>query len=487
MIARSILGPIEDLALLLDKMVNEDLDVNINMNDNVPKDVERIYQVFTQLRTVLRFNKGTYFGLNEAQALLNYSQALKLFKEFGNMKGQETCTFKIAMIHLKNHRYDEARECMVYSMLMAKQMAEKIDIVYEELVDARTEQLAKILYDMNEANPNKTMTDVIDLLKTVTRKSPDRIFPYILLICALAKDHRDQEAQKYMKEIEDKFVIPTHLLEWVTFCEGLIARSIGKYRLAANKFTDCIEQSTHYDPELRRMCLKELMVIFNFFNIKSADLTRLYSMKDWKVSKDIVMILDYSAYMSGNRIKRAQRGILNIFDQLNDNDRLSLITFQKTINIVFNLSLKSKNSYFIRSAIEKTDRPLGVYAPLYDGLITGLKELSTPRSSLSSSFLELDSSEVSEYLDRWVIVITATHDNCSKYSLKQLCRKLTATNCKLIVLGLCISEERLSTFDSMCESSEVGYFFQCEHSREFKDSFSNMERILFPTDEIREV
>lgn len=426
LIARSILGPIEDLADVLDKMINEDLDVNINVKEIIPKDVEKIYQVFTQLRTVIRFNKGTYFSANEAQALLNYSQALKLFKEFGNMKGQESCTFSIATIHLKNHRYDEARECMVYSMLMAKQMAEKIDIVYEELVNLRTEQLAKILYEMNEANPNKTMTDVIDLLKTVTRKSPDRIFPYILLVCAFSKDHRDQEAQKYLNEMHDKFTIPEHLFEWVTFCEGLIARSIGKYRLAADKFTECIVQSTHYDPELRRMCFKELLVIFNFFNLKSAEITRMYSMKDWKVYKDLVIVLDYSAYMSGNRIKRAQRGILTIFDQLNDNDRLSFITFQKTINIVFNLSLKSKNSFFIRSAIEKTDRPIGVYAPVYDGVITGLKELSVPRSKQVSSFLDFDSEESSEcYLDRWVVLITATHDNCSKYSLRQLSKKLT--------------------------------------------------------------
>ena len=42
----------------------------------------------------------------------------------------------------------------------------------------------------------------------------------------------------------------------------MILKKIGRTRAAAQKFTDCLEIGTVYDPDIRRKCLEELKGIF---------------------------------------------------------------------------------------------------------------------------------------------------------------------------------------------------------------------------------
>lgn len=42
---------------------------------------------------------------------------------------------------------------------------------------------------------------------------------------------------------------------------GIILKKIGKARTASQKFTDCLEIGTVYDPDIRRKCLEQLKEI----------------------------------------------------------------------------------------------------------------------------------------------------------------------------------------------------------------------------------
>ena len=43
----------------------------------------------------------------------------------------------------------------------------------------------------------------------------------------------------------------------------MLLKKIGRTRSAAEKFTNCLELGTIYDPEIRRKCLEELKEIFD--------------------------------------------------------------------------------------------------------------------------------------------------------------------------------------------------------------------------------
>jgi len=43
----------------------------------------------------------------------------------------------------------------------------------------------------------------------------------------------------------------------------MLYKKIGKTRLAAEKFTNCLELGSVYDPEIRRKCLEQLKEIFS--------------------------------------------------------------------------------------------------------------------------------------------------------------------------------------------------------------------------------
>lgn len=45
----------------------------------------------------------------------------------------------------------------------------------------------------------------------------------------------------------------------------MILKKIGRTRTAAEKFTDCLEIGTVYDPEIRRKCLEQLKEILEVF------------------------------------------------------------------------------------------------------------------------------------------------------------------------------------------------------------------------------
>ena len=89
-ITASVVAPIDHLLTILKRMKNDDLGMDIlESYKPSPPEVACLYGVFDKLRVILRFNK-LQEG-NSTQALMIYSQALNLFKSFGNEKAMEFC------------------------------------------------------------------------------------------------------------------------------------------------------------------------------------------------------------------------------------------------------------------------------------------------------------------------------------------------------------------------------------------------------------
>ena len=67
----------------------------------------------------------------------------------------------------------------------------------------------------------------------------------------------------------------------------MILKKIGRIRTAAQKFTDCLEIGTIYDPEIRRKCLEQLKEILEVKNHKNC----LFKQKQYKKKKKVQVII----------------------------------------------------------------------------------------------------------------------------------------------------------------------------------------------------
>lgn len=92
-------------------MLNDDLDTDVTRNYSPnSEEITQLYQSFSKLKFVMKYANAEFFSGNDAQALINYSNALKLYEEINNKDGIGMTYNNIGNIHLKNKRYEEAIE-----------------------------------------------------------------------------------------------------------------------------------------------------------------------------------------------------------------------------------------------------------------------------------------------------------------------------------------------------------------------------------------
>lgn len=108
-IVNSIITPLTDLSEVVMKMLNDDLDTDVTRNYTPnSEEITQLYQSFSKLKFLMKYANAEFFSGNDAQALINYSNALKLYEEINNTEGIGMTYNNIGNIHLKNKRYEEA-------------------------------------------------------------------------------------------------------------------------------------------------------------------------------------------------------------------------------------------------------------------------------------------------------------------------------------------------------------------------------------------
>ena len=108
-LVNSIITPLTDLSEVVMKMLNDDLDTDVTRNYTPnSEEITQLYQSFSKLKFVMKYANAEFFSGNDAQALINYSNALKLYEEINNKDGVGMTYNNIGNIHLKNKRYEEA-------------------------------------------------------------------------------------------------------------------------------------------------------------------------------------------------------------------------------------------------------------------------------------------------------------------------------------------------------------------------------------------
>lgn len=82
-------------------MINADLetDVTSNFTPN-SEEINQLYQSFSKLKFLMKYANDAFFFGNDAQALINYSNALQLYGELKNRDGMGMTYNNIGLMSL---------------------------------------------------------------------------------------------------------------------------------------------------------------------------------------------------------------------------------------------------------------------------------------------------------------------------------------------------------------------------------------------------
>lgn len=70
--------------------------------------MDTLTNLFQQYKKVYEFVREAQNSTNDADALMNYSHSLSLFKQLGNINGIGKVSANIGNLHFKSERYSEA-------------------------------------------------------------------------------------------------------------------------------------------------------------------------------------------------------------------------------------------------------------------------------------------------------------------------------------------------------------------------------------------
>ncbi len=140
-----------------------------------------------------------------------------------------------------------------------------------------------------------------------------------------------------------------------------------------------------------------------------------------QLSKRIMFCVDYTAAMSGVKMKSVMDNINTIFElHLFDKDYMSVLYYANKVRFCFPLTLKQGNEALILTNLESLNAPSeDTTSIMYDAMGVCLYALS----------LQSNSSD-------WLVLFTGSEDCASKLSLQVVLEKLQKAKIGLIVIGI---------------------------------------------------
>lgn len=80
-------------------MLNSDLETDVTRNFTPnSEEINQLYQSFSKLKFLMKYANDAFFFGNDAQALINYSNALQLYGELKNRDGMGMTYNNIGLI-----------------------------------------------------------------------------------------------------------------------------------------------------------------------------------------------------------------------------------------------------------------------------------------------------------------------------------------------------------------------------------------------------
>ncbi|OMJ90149.1 hypothetical protein SteCoe_7541 [Stentor coeruleus] len=458
-ITGSIVSPIDHLLKILVRMYNGDLEIDI-MESYQPSspEVACLYQVFDELRVVKRFKQEKVKEMTEA-TLIN-SQALSLFKKFGNKKGMEVCYTKLGYIFYKRELWDESVECLSKARLLS-----------EENINTDIFAHAKLKVDLANAmvKAKSSKEEVLMLfgssIEIFKKHSKHEDFlPCLLDLAEALYETKDINSNIFMfiEEQLNNFYLSDKpiLMQKFLLIKALHFKNTGKFQDACKYLVSVLEDFTVYLPSIRNKAIEILNEIFKL-HIKSPPNLKKYIFKG-STKKDIVLIL------SNNLAEGPVSWAIGRFFKsvLKSNDRMSMIQFSSKCRVIFNLTKLPSNDLTIEKFEDDSFECL-----LYDSIMIATRQLSLNGFGNKSA----------DKREEWIIIITDYDDIGSKATLEKVCSTLNRNNAKVIIASLAF---RNSNIEELANNADNGTIFYMKTQEQAELTFREIEAFMCPEKEV---
>jgi len=150
-------------------------------------------------------------------------------------------------------------------------------------------------------------------------------------------------------------------------------------------------------------------------------------------NKDFVFLVNINKSM-GDHLERVQNSLKQIFDKgLEDNDRISLITYSKNSRIIFSLVEKERNFTQLRNQIERIEPYSKSPSNLYKALKECIKEFKDYQTVQSKNSQNPEGQEN----QRYILLLTNElgEDNQKRIRREDIITLLKQYEVTLLVLG----------------------------------------------------
>lgn len=458
-ISGSIIYPIDHLLKILIRMLNGDLEIDIlESYQPSPAEVACLYQVFDELRVVKRFKQEKYLELTEATLVI--SQALSLFKKFGNKKGMEVCYMKLGHIFFKQELFTESAEYLSKALELSEGSN------YTDILTIAKLKLEVFSVKMKGQNNKSEALKIFDqALEIIERFNKDKEFlPYLLDMAESLYEMNSASTgqiiilEEYLSTFasSDKKIIMQRFL----YIKGLLYKNLGQNQKACLIFFSVLEDFPHYLPSIRERTIKALNEIFYTYLSKVPNFN-VYTSKPC-VKKDIILIV--SSNLAVGQLSWTIHEFTKLI--LKPNDRMSLVQFHSECKVVFNLTkLPDKNIQLVNCENNSNE------AHLYDSLLTGMKQFSL--NNACSSF--------EGKREEWMLIITDVEDKGSCVEFEEVRKRIKDSKVNLAIASMVPGHSRL---EKLIESARNGNIFYIKSEELAGLIFKEIEAYMCPEKEV---
>lgn len=439
-LAKSIVAPLDTLNHVLKRLMQQDFAIDITEETSkMSRDLSTLYKVFDKLRVIMKFKDKKYFS-NDANALINYSQALKLFDDFGNLAKSKMCMLEIGKIHAKNSRFAEAATFMYNALQIpddsyADDLSLKVYTAKLLLQESIKVYEAKCMFEeaiFSYSEHKDYVNLAFALIDYASGLISNGEYPLYLLSSAKSLIHKIPSEE--LQEI---------LLQRILFYTGLINYTRGLKKKAFQMFADAVTDFQYFDLEIRkksRIFLREVGIDIEEIKESPSDFSFVIQDKYLQLSKIVVA-----------RLK----------DHVDEKDRMAVSTFGKSIKSVQNLTCDFEGNYE-RNKINDKGR-------LIDGVFRGIKYLKA-QSNYERA--------------QWVIVFTDGNDEKSECGIEKLMKNIEKSNARIVVL---MFGEKSSKVVKIMESAQKTVIFDFSEDLKERNIWNEIIAVLLPNRHICKV
>jgi tetratricopeptide (TPR) repeat protein len=550
-IAKSITTPIEDLVNLVKEidlttaMEEEDDAIHIKLDASnlrvYSKEINDLYRTFIKLKDVVKYAKEGYFSTNDAQALMNYSQALKIYEEIGNKRGQGIIHNNIGNLHLRNDRLDEA--------VMAYSKAEELGLAeVKEFGNHTMERKNSIDTSKKRVGPKtrrKTFAAITDSYLANHKVQLDEQYCnrlYQLVRCMLLQSQKTNKVN--WEIIQEKL---EYLVSFLDRSEGLMSRRI----LCMIHIGNCLIKRSRYADAEKQLFSAELAIA------KYETNTTQYTISDTEQDEEhheipIAVLRQHILYHRGMLLKYTgkykaaaicftdaiEQGkqydptirkacLLEIRDILVSQDLLgkapniakilSLFNARnKDIVFVLDYSQSMGDGGRIAHAVSNILKVFDKYVKPKDrvafirfnlncdivfSLVEKRKNTVQLRKQIDDSKAPAGSTALLNALyegiklferceltsnSKWIVALTDGDDNESRITYDQVYKRLQRSDVNLVIVGLGLHQAVIQKLTMLCRVSQNGMFIESPEAQDLDVAFQAMSDIIYGHDLISE-